>query len=67
MLERERSTLVAMAIQAPRLVGAEGLRHGRTYTPVWVVTIDAAHGAFRQLVMVRPLKLRPDVEVAART
>ena len=67
VLERERPTLVAMAIQAPRLVGGKGLRHRGTRGAVRVVAIDATHRAFGQPVVIRPLKLRPDIQVAART
>ena len=57
VLERERPALVAMAVEAPRLVRREALRHGRANTAVRIVTVDAAHRAFRQLVMIGPLKL----------
>ena len=66
MFERKRPTLVAMAVQASRLVRGEGLRHRRTDTAVRIVTVDTAHRAFRQLMMIGPLKLRPDVGMAAR-
>ena len=33
---------------------------------VRIVAVDAGHRAFRQLVMIRPLELRPDVDMAAR-
>ena len=66
VLERERSALVAMAVQASRLVRGEGLRHRGADTAVRIVAVDATHRAFRQLMMIGLLKLRPDIDMAAR-
>lgn len=66
VFEREGPALVAMTLQTARLVSAESLRHSRTNTAVRIVAIDAAHRTFRQLVMIRSLKLRPHVRVATR-
>jgi len=66
VLERERSALIAVAVQASRLVRGEGLRHRWADTAVRIVTVDAAHRTFRKLMMIGPLKLGPDVGVAAR-
>ena len=66
VLESERPALVAVAVEASRLVRGEDLRHRRPDAAVRIVAIDAAHRAFRQLVVIGPLELRPHVEVAAR-
>src|SRR5277367_5014914 len=66
VLECERPALVAVAIQASRLVRREGLGHPRTHAAVRIVAIDAAHRALGQLVMIGPLKLSPHVEMATR-
>src|SRR5579871_6614143 len=67
MLERERTTLVAVAGDAAGFVRGECLRRRGLECPMRIVAIDAAHGAFGELVMIGPLELRPDVQVAART
>jgi len=61
VLEGERSTLIAVAVQASRFVRGEALRHGRANTAVGIVAIDAAHRPFRQTVMSGLLELCPDV------
>ena len=66
VLESERAALVAMAIQASRFVRAESLRHAGADAAVGIVAIDTTHSALRQLVVVRPLKLSPDVDMATR-
>ncbi len=66
VFKREWAPLISMAIETTRLVGGERLGHHRTDTPVRVVTIDAGHGSFRELVMNRQLELRPDIKVTAR-
>ena len=65
MFEREWPPLVAVALEAPRLIGREGLEHGWTDTAVRIVTIHAAHRAFRELVMEGPLELGPLIQVTA--
>jgi len=65
MLEREWTPFVAMAFEAPRLIGCEALQHGRTDAAVRIVAIHAGHAAFRKLVVERPLELGPLVEVTA--
>src|ERR1700693_1146616 len=61
MFERERSALVAMAGEAPRLIGREALEHRGPDAAVGIEAIHAAHGAFGKFVMKRPLELRPDI------
>ena len=65
VIEGEGAALFAVAGEASRLVGGEGLLRGGTNAAVWIVAIDAAHCAFGQLVMIRFLKLRPNVEMTA--
>jgi hypothetical protein len=67
MLEGKWSAFVAMTIETSRFISGEDLRHGRPDAAVRIVAIDAGHGAFRELVMVRPLELRPNIYVTART
>jgi len=64
MLERKRTTLVAVALEAARLVRSERLHHRRPDTAVWIMAIDAGHGAFGQLMVIRTLELGPDVQMA---
>jgi hypothetical protein len=66
VLERKGTALIPMAVETPRFVGSERLHHRRANTAVRIMAIDAGHGAFGQLMVIRPLKLRPDVEVTAR-
>ena len=66
MFEGERPALVAVAVQAARLIRSEALPHRRPNAPVRIVAIHAAHGALRKLVMIRPLELRPFIRVAPR-
>ena len=63
MLEGERTTLIAMAREAARLICSECLDHRRTHGSMRVVAIDAGHCLFRQLVVVRPLKLGPNIRM----
>ena len=57
MLEGERTPLIAMAIQTPRFIGAERLRHRVPDAPVRIVAIDAAHRSLRHLMVKRLLEL----------
>ncbi len=65
MFERERTTLVAVALDAARIVRRESLQHRGLDTSVRVMAIDAAHVTFRQSVMEGFLELRPLVQVTA--
>ena len=65
MLKSKRPALVAVAADATGLVGVFRVDHAREKTAVGVMTIDAGHGAFRQAMRVRPLKLGPNLDVAA--
>ena len=65
MLEGEGAALVAVAFQAPGLVGGEQLRHGWADGSVRIVAIDTGHCALGQFVMSRPLELRPYADMAA--
>lgn len=67
VLEGERPALIAMTGQAAGFIGSEALQHRRTYRAVWIVAVDATHCAFRQLVVIRALELRPNIEVATGT
>jgi hypothetical protein len=67
VLKRKRTTLVAVALETSGLIGREDLIHRRPYAPVWIVTIDAGHRAFRQTVVKRLLELTPDRGMATRT
>ena len=64
VLVGEGPGLVAMALEAARLVGADGLDGARQEAAVRVVAVHAGHGAFRQPVLVRPLEAGPHVRVA---
>ena len=66
VLERKGPTLVPVAIEASRLVGAERLQHCRTDAAVRIVAIDTGHGAFGQFMVIRLLELRPYIQVATR-
>ena len=61
VLEDEGAALIAVAIDAARLVGLDGLDLARQEAAVRIVAIDAGHGAFRQPVLVGPLEARPDI------
>ena len=50
----------------PGSLPAKALRQRRAPAAVWIVAIDAAHRSLRQLVVIRFLKLRPDVHMARR-
>jgi hypothetical protein len=63
VFERERTALVSVAVEATRLVGSERLGHHVADTSVRIVTIDAAHRALGQLMMIRSLELRPHAHV----
>ncbi len=65
MFEREWTPFVAMTFEAPRLIGREALQHHRTDAAVRIVAIHAAHVAFRQLMVERPLELSPLIEVTS--
>src|SRR5580704_5279249 len=56
MLERERSTLVAMAREATWVVGRETLEHRGPDAAMGVVAVHAGHGAFWKFVVKRPLE-----------
>ncbi len=64
VLKRKWPALVAVAFETSGIVGREGLLHGRAGAAMWIVAVHAAHGAFGQFVMERPLKLGPHVQVA---
>jgi hypothetical protein len=63
MFERKWTPFVAVAFEAPWLVGREALEHGGPDTTMRIVAIHAAHAAFWESVMERALELRPLVEV----
>ena len=66
VLENKRTALIAVALEASRLVterNAHGLRHGAR---VRIVTVGAGHRAFGQAMLVRLLKRRPNREMARR-
>lgn len=65
MLESEWTPFVAVAAEASRLVGREGLKDRGPNAAMRIVAIYAAHVAFRKFVMERPLELGQDVYVAA--
>ena len=65
MLEGERTAFIPMTVETSRFVRGEYLRHCRPHGAVRIVAIDAGHRGFRQLVVVRPLELRPDIDVTA--
>jgi len=67
VLEGERAALIAMTGQTTRLIGSKALHHRGTHGPSGSVAIDATHRAFRQLMVIRPLELRPNIEVATGT
>jgi len=51
MLEDERTPLVSVTIQAPRLVRSERPRHCGPYAAMWIVAVDATHRALQVLVI----------------
>jgi len=60
VIERERSTLVAVAPEASGFIVRKYLHHARPEAPVRIVAIYASHRSFRQPVFERLLKLAPD-------
>src|ERR1035438_9327430 len=67
MLEGEGSAFVAMAAEAAGFVRGKHRTHGGPRAAVWIVAVDAAHGAFGQAVMIGLLEGRPDIQMAAGT
>jgi len=64
MLERKWTALIAVAFETGDIVTA-GCAHSRCReAAVRIVTIDAMHGALRELVSERPVKARPDRRMA---
>ena len=55
---------VTVALQASRLVRANGLNGFRQECSVRIVAVDARHGALREFVDERPLEAGPNVLVA---
>ena len=66
VLEGERSAKISVATETARLVAGVGLRIHLEDAAVGIVAIHAGHGAFREPVFVRPLKLGPHSGVTAR-
>ena len=66
MLEGERTAFIPMTVEASWFIRREYLGHCRPHGAVWIMAIDAGHRALRQLVVVGPLKLRPNIDVTAR-
>jgi hypothetical protein len=66
MLEAERTAFIPMTVETSWFIRGEYLRHCRPHGAVRIMAIDAGHRAFRQFVVVGPLKLRPDIDVTAR-
>jgi hypothetical protein len=66
MFKGKRTTLVSVAFEATRFIGAEALRESGTTAPVGIVAIDATHGALRNAMMQRLLELRHHIDVAGR-
>ena len=62
----ERPSLIAVAAETARFVGRKRLHHARTEAPMGVVAIDARHGAFRNPMLERLLKLTPGAPMATR-
>jgi hypothetical protein len=60
VFESKRTALVAVAPEAAGFVGRKNLHHAGPEASVRIVAIHARHGAFRQPVLERPLKLAPD-------
>ena len=65
MFERKRSALIAMAFDTAGLISRECLSHCRPRRPMRVMTIDAGHSIFRNLVPVGFLKLSHYLQVAS--
>ena len=64
VLENERTALIAVALEAGRLVAernAHGLRH---VARMGIVAIGAGHRSFGQAMLIWLLKCRPDREMA---
>ena len=64
VFEGERSSLVAMTVEAAGLIRSEGLLHHCLNAAVRIMTIDAAHRAFGHAMMKRLLELRRDGQMA---
>src|SRR5216684_7322857 len=60
MLEHEGPALIAMTFEASGLIGRDRLHLPRQKASMGVVAVQAGHRTFRQLVVVRSLKLGPD-------
>jgi hypothetical protein len=65
VFEGKRTALVAVAAEATSFIGREDLHHAGPEASVGIVAIYAGHGAFRQPVLVRLLKLAPDIGMTA--
>ena len=50
MLERERATFIAVALEASGLIRSERLRHRLAHRAVRIVAVHAGHLIFRHLV-----------------
>jgi hypothetical protein len=66
VLEGKRTPLVAVTVQAPRLVCPEALRHCRADATVWIVAIDATHPTLGQPMMKWLLEFCPNSKVTTR-
>jgi len=66
MLERERTAFIPMTVETSWFICGEYLGHCRPHGAVRIVAIDAGHRTLRQLVVVGPLELCPDIDVTAR-
>jgi hypothetical protein len=64
VLECEWTALITVAIETARLVGGEILLHRGADGTVRIVAIHATHGVFGQLMVIRLLELRPDIQMA---
>src|SRR5262252_8901587 len=66
VFKREGPALIAMALEAARLIGRNHPHRSRRKAPMRIVAIHAGHGAFGKPMLVGPLELRPDVSMTAR-
>ena len=64
MFENEGASLIAMTLEAARLVGIHRLNGFRQEGSMRIVAVHAGHGALRQLMGIRFLKAGPDIGVA---
>lgn len=64
MFKGEGSALIAVALEATRLIRPEALRQCRPSAAVRIMAIDTAHGALGKPMVKGLLKLRPDIRVA---